>query len=411
MPILGLAFSGGGITGLLGALCVLNSMNGTYPALFSRSNDILRFSTSSGGTIGTGLYWNAGNKMEFPNYSVDMKYAEANQENTSSSHPYWFANALNYLPSFTHKFEANRSGSFDLPIEPGWWVNVIDAAFYIGYGVHDYDIIPGTIPWYVNFGLLKKKACPISLDSSGIYDDAEDNIHMATMEMVSGDITPKLPSTNVTTLDGMSYSSSFWVASIIENSLEYFVFHDSLPHNSEYYFTDGGLLDTTGIVALLQQKTQSIIAFYNNNDDLTELNSTFAFLFNVTTTTDSQNSLEGPPLGKVFNSEKFDQIIANLTNPSILRAHAVGLEVLENAYFGVEAYTLKNLYIFSNQYSKEFVDSFVDKKIGDALSKDFPNKFSVGMPTLDANVLCMFNQWKLQKYEDEITELINSLRF
>lgn len=411
MPLLGLALSGGGTTGLLCALCVLNFMNETYPALFSPSYDILRLSTSSGGTVGTGLYTNAGKKMWFPKYSADMTYAEAKEENKSTSRPYWFANALNYLPSFTHNYMVNRTGNFDWPIEPGWWIDVIDSAFYIGYDVHDYDIIPGTIPWYVNFGLMKKKACPFSIDSSGIYEDAVDNLHMAIMEMVSGDITPKLNSTNVTTLDGMSYSSAFWVASIIENRVEYLLLRDSLMYNSEYYFTDGGLLDTTGIVALLKQKTKSIIAFYNNNDDLSDLNSTLAYLFGVSTTTNSQNSLEGPALGKVFTSENFDSIIANLTNPSILRAHAVGLEVLDNEYFGVEAYTLKNLYILSNQYSKPFVDSFVDKDVANGLSKDFPNKFAVGMPTLDANVLCMFNQWKLQKYEDEITELISSVGF
>ena len=32
--------------------------------------------------------------------------------------------------------------------------------------------------------------------------------------------------------------------------------------------TDGGLVDTTGIVALLQRGVRRIIAFYDNNDNL-----------------------------------------------------------------------------------------------------------------------------------------------
>ncbi|MBT4815930.1 MAG: hypothetical protein HON70_09535 [Lentisphaerae bacterium] len=35
----------------------------------------------------------------------------------------------------------------------------IDTCFYVGYGVHDYNIQPGQRPWLINLGLLKKKAC------------------------------------------------------------------------------------------------------------------------------------------------------------------------------------------------------------------------------------------------------------
>jgi len=63
---------------------------------------------------------------------------------------------------------------------------------------------------------------------------------------------------------------------------------------------DGGLLDTTGIVPHLREKVDTIIASYNNNNALEDLNSTFAFLFGVTTNTDTMNSLEGPTLAQVF---------------------------------------------------------------------------------------------------------------
>jgi len=111
---------------------------------------------------------------------------------------------LDFLPSYSFPVNAEF-----LPIEAGWWIDVIDAAFYMGYGVHDYNIMPGEVPWYANFGLVVKDACPISRDSLGIYENAEDNLKIAVMEMVTGEVTPKLPSTNVTILDAMSYSSSF----------------------------------------------------------------------------------------------------------------------------------------------------------------------------------------------------------
>jgi len=189
--------------------------------------------------------------------------------------------------------------------------------------------------------------------------------------------------------------------------VKYTLLKHTLEHNEDYYFMDGGVLDTTGIVTLLQQNTDSIIVFYNNNNDLTAINSSFAYLFGKTTTTDSMNSLEGPALAQVFDSAVFNQVLTNLTNPSILRAHVTELEVLKNIYLGVEAYILSNLYILSNQYSEEFLGLFKDQNIKSGLNQDFPNLFSFGMPDLDANVLCMFNQWKIKKYVAEITSIIS----
>merc|ERR1711998_57314 len=103
---------------------------------------------------------------------------------------------------------------------------------------------------------------------------------------------------NITLLDAMSYSSAFWAASIIESRVQYLALGNTLmaDASSKLFFLDGGFLDTTGIVALLQQNVSSIIAFYNNNNDLRVLNSSLAFLFGESTVTDSMNSLEGPEL-------------------------------------------------------------------------------------------------------------------
>lgn len=91
----------------------------------------------------------------------------------------------------------------------------------------------------------------------------------------------------------------------------------------------GGIVDTTGIVAHLQQKASRIVAFYNNNDDLTVLNSSFGYLFGVLGETDSQNSIEGWELAQVFDSSLFAPVISNMTNGAILRARLSTVQVRE----------------------------------------------------------------------------------
>ena len=174
----GLAFSGGGITGLLASTCVLNSLN-THFDSFASNN--VAFSTTSGGTIGYGIYTNAGppgtDAMYFPAYDTAMSYSDANTE-LNGDKTYWFANANSYL-EFTAAQKPNsraaasgganetvtaeaetqipsrmvgrehsslRSG---LPSTSGWWRLAIDTCFYLGYGIHDYDISPGIRDWYV----------------------------------------------------------------------------------------------------------------------------------------------------------------------------------------------------------------------------------------------------------------------
>ena len=141
-------------------------------------------------------------------------------------------------------------------------------------------------------GLLKQNGCPISLDSDGVYEDASGKLWLAVMDMVPGTIAnPQgyAVTDDVSTLDAMSYSSAFWVASIVESSAQYLLLSNTLMSASakkdgtekDFYWTDGGFVDTTGVVAHLQQQTSSIVTFYNNNDDLTELSAPWSFLFGV----------------------------------------------------------------------------------------------------------------------------------
>mmetsp|Transcript_48421 Transcript_48421/g.135842 ORF Transcript_48421/g.135842 Transcript_48421/m.135842 type:complete len:451 (+) Transcript_48421:237-1589(+) len=441
----GLSFSGGGITGLLASTCVLNSLNTQFDTF---STNDLAFSTTSGGTIGYGIFTNAGppgtDAMYFPEYDTSMSYDDANTELTGGK-DYWFANANSYLeftaspkPTAKHRDVALTLGANEtetagtsaamhkahsrmvglgsaLPSTSGWWRLAIDTCFYLGYGIHDYDITPGTRDWYVNMGLLKQNGCPISLDSDGVYEDASGKLWLAVMDMVPGTIAnPQgyAVTDDVSTLDAMSYSSAFWVASIVESSAQYLLLSNTLMSASakkdgtekDFYWTDGGFVDTTGVVAHLQQQTSSIVTFYNNNDDLTELSAPWSFLFGVMGGgTDTMNHIEGPTLGQVFaDSSLWDDVYTNLTDGSILRATLSNVEILENSYLGTTAYTLDSLVIISNQYSDEFIDSFTDSQIKSKLDANFPNKFDVALPTLDANVLCMMQDYKVQTYADEL---------
>ena len=65
-------------------------------------------------------------------------------------------------------------------------------------------------------------------------------------------------------------------------------------------------------------------------------------------------------------------------------------------------------FLLANNFPIPSSCSFEDPDISNNLSSDFPNTFAVSMPTLDANVLCMFNDWKIQRYSDEISTALEA---
>ena len=173
---------------------------------------------------------------------------------------------------------------------------------------------------------------------------------------------------------------------------------------------DGGFVDTTGIVSLLQRKEQSIVAFYNNNDNLTAAGTqneiaSIAYLFGFNTTTDTQNSLAGPVLTQVFDTALYRPVITNLTDGGNLLAHLRNVPVQDNTYLGVQQYVLKDLYILSSQPTGEFLGMFTDSRIRANASPLFPNRFPLAMDTFNANLLCEYERFKLTKHWDEIASV------
>ena len=221
-----------------------------------------------------------------------------------------FANIVHYLNWIPLPSRHLSLSSLPSPLHSSWWTDAIDLALWEGYSVHDTDVTgggEGDGDWVANFVLVEKADCPLKLTGDGRMRAADRGLVYASMEMKSGDLRTAtrgnldLPHSSV--LDVMAYSSSFWTAGILSSASSYFFLKGAIPTATlaaeTVYLNDGGLVDTTGIVSLLQRKTDRVVAFYNNNEPLAKLNSTFANLFGVEEATDSMNSLERAELGQV----------------------------------------------------------------------------------------------------------------
>ncbi len=413
------ALSGGGITGILGGLCTLNALSSS---VFQSLNVEPKFSTVSGGTVGYGAWVNS-KPLYYHTLNHNTTYEDETSEDGGGDSETWFAEIIHYLNwvapdaqsrSMQDTSETENSSPLE-DIQSGWWTNVIDLAYWEGYGVHDYDVKGGENTWYANFVLAKKNQCPVSTISTGVFKEAQDILVYANMDMTTGEVRAadggSLKLKHDDPLDAISYSSSFWTAAILESSTTYFFLHLSIPTGTldgdTVYLNDGGLIDTTGIVTHLQNKEPVVIAFYNNNDPLSTLDSPFRFLFGVEGDTDTMNSVSGPDNNAVFPSDLWPSVISNLTDSSIQRARLTDVQVSTNSFLGVSSYTLSELIIIANERDEDFLNLFQDDRIQAEIDDRWPNDFPVSMPTLDANILCQFADYKVSKYADEITEALS----
>ena len=162
--------------------------------------------------------------MTYQMYDSGISYDDASSEVVADGE-IWYANVVNYLnwAPFLTEGAADKLGA----MQSGWWTDVIDLMFWEGYSVHDYDIASSDdFEWHANFALLEKDVCPISRNDDGVMKKAEEGLIYASMDMSSGE---KVTANNATleikhdtVLDVMSYSSSFWTASIVEDKTQYF---------------------------------------------------------------------------------------------------------------------------------------------------------------------------------------------
>ena len=434
----GVGYSGGGITAIAATLCGHHALLD----LLSITELNATVSTASGGTLGYLIHQstltsksNAQNgrvshPIEFPPaLSASLTLEQLSSSKAAAGYTWW-ANAVNYIPNVTSLVAAGDD-------RVGWWQDVMATLFRLGYGVLAADVgaARGVGNLVMNSAMLRKAACPIKRATSGatpgVMEGASDMRHVS-VEAVPGaplraraignlQLAPASAS-NLSLLDGAAWSSAFYAAPIIE-SKGAFVAEEALEAvdkgllvsatalddagaEETVYLIDGGMVDTTGIAALLQRGVRRIFAWYNNNDALAPAGSaaqsesaSFAYLFGVPQPTDTMNSLAGPNLTQVFAAELYPAVLANLTDPGVLLARLTNVSVLPNAYLGIgEGLVLDELLILSNARADAFLSSFDDARVGASVSPEWPDRMPTGFGALEANLLCEFQRWKVRRH-------------
>lgn len=418
----GVAYSGGGITGVLASMCAHHTLESLGLPGFANAT----FSTASGGTLGFLIHQSTA-AAAAPRRPVDwpppLSARLTLEQMRSSAVPRghsWWAAASRYIPNAT---EARNGG-------PGWWQDVMSTAFLLGYGVRDADVTVGAARMLaINVAVVRASGCPLARNAStGVARDAASAIRHAAVEasagvplrvrVAGGPQLARSSTRNLSLVVGAAWSTAFWAAPLVESRLAYLAelaaeragvglllraeaVQPPSTRTEEVYLLDGGVVDTTGIVALLQRGSRRILASYNNNDALAppprpqSESASLAYLFGVAERTDAMNSLPGPALLQVFPSALYAAALANLTDPSRGTARLSSVPVLRNDYLGVAAGRLDELLVVSNGRSDAFLQSFADRRIAQAVSPAWPDRMPTGVPPLEANLLCELQRWKL----------------
>jgi len=319
----------------------------------------------------------------------------------------------------------------------GWWQDVMRALFEIGYSVSEANVgaARGVGDWIVNAVAVRASACPLHRDELNVMVDAASSLRHVTLTSAAESSSPlTFWGANVTlgasqrplsAIPAGAWSSCFFAAALMEDNAAYAAerlaealgegtlistfAHVDDAAAERLYLADGGLLDTTGVVSLLRRGVTRILLNYINNEALAPTNQTqselssIAYLFGAHgVATDGQNALAGPTLSQVFPTALYEPVLTNLTTPGRLLARATRVPVLSNGYLGVTPYVLDELLIVSNALDPAFLAAFDDARIAKAVSWQWPDQMPVGFGTLEANLLCQYERWKLARHADTL---------
>lgn len=347
---MGLAWSGGGLTGFMASMCATVALRELSPPGEMWNSLNYSLAVNSGGTLGSILMDSVPpGRLRFPpswdpssyTYSQMASKFEVGHHRPGSV---WFGAVNGLIPSSVPSTDVRGGGA-----NHGWWVDALGVALG-AYGLTAPELSAGARPIGAGVSLLRQAAAPIIRDeASGTMHDALGNLIAAEVDLRSGRLEavgepargggrPFPAVSNVSVLGGGAMSSAFWGAAIVElpRGLEWDASKAALialPGEAQaaegggtrlaggssqaetgWYAMDGGVVDTSGIAALLRRRVKRIVAFENKNSDLRQINATYAFLFGVDTPTDTMNSLQGPALAQVFPAELYPAVIANLTD-------------------------------------------------------------------------------------------------
>ena len=218
---------------------------------------------------------------------------------------------------------------------------------------------------------------------------------------------------NLSLVEAASASSAFWAGLLladeedgkIKRGIKLFPKELLLMKAGAMYLGDGGLIEATGIVPLIRHSLKKIIVFVNVPKALEEAPATLSFLFGVSGIS-GYGKWPGKALLHILPSEAWAEVYKNLTGPTVT-AQLRNVQVLDNTYLGVESYMLEELLILGNQRSEAFLQLLPDRNaVVNAISKDWPLGMAVGMSAIEANLLCGFNQWKVNQNEAVIRDML-----
>ena len=396
---IGFAFSGGGPTALMCTLCYQAALDGLGLAPVNAT-----VVGVSGGALGYTVYQNVPAPLSYPPLLNDSGFA---LEKEALSYPLsdagtWMGQLFRYLPSLSDaQMEEARCGS-------SWWAGALSVGLELAYGVDMCALEAGPRPYSIGASLVHASALPLNLNSAGVFGEdpsgilAPVSVDMASHEAWVPDTagTGLTPSGPIEALDAVAMSSAYWADGIVEGakSLAKNRALISVPTSGTrtVYGMDGGFVEMNGVADLLRRRTANVVAFYQSSENFDGDDVAWAYLFGTSEVNPSTiNSLEGPAVAALFDSALWPAFRANMTAgaPVVLR----DLSVRANPYFGVAAYTLDTLLVMPNAANAAFLDSFADPDVAAALDARWPDQFPVGIPTLDANVLCLFCGWKVRQ--------------
>ena len=188
----GIAYSGGGISGLYGAMC--------HQAFFSSAitnKTDYRVSTCSGGTTGYTLYETAGDALSFVRTweLSEITMSDLKTKYRSSKDSHWFGTISSFIPSgaptipTTTATQQRRSLSTSSPSFPeNWWTDALSAAGRIAYGIKGGNLKPGPRPLDIGATCVRPSQCPLKLNAMNNLENISQTCALAPLSIrFSGD--------------------------------------------------------------------------------------------------------------------------------------------------------------------------------------------------------------------------------
>ena len=224
-PSVGVAYSGGGVTGLLAAMCAHEALLALLPSALT--GNATTFSTASGGTLGllvhqsTRAARNHARPVEYPPaLSANLTLEQMSSSKVPPGHSWWAA-ASRYIPNVTTT-AARRPAALGGAKDGIWWQDVLATLLWLGYGVREDAATMDGLAVGINVAVLRAASCPIRRNAtSGTMLGAAAALQHGVVETSRGGAALRVhvggglrlrDAANVSLLQAGAWSSAFWAA-------------------------------------------------------------------------------------------------------------------------------------------------------------------------------------------------------